>query len=70
MSRNPVLEDLENEDEIEVVNLIDLSAIIKDQTENRYVLGKTINIEYKQGMILKKLKSKSRLLFPPHSGRK
>lgn len=68
LSRNPVLEYFENEDVIQVVNLIDLSSILRDQAEHLSDLKTGTEIEYKQGMILKKVKGKSRIFVSPTFG--
>lgn len=66
LSRNPVLEYFENEDVIQVVNLIDKAEILKDQAKFFSEIKPNSKIEYKQGLILKKLKEKSRI-FVSHT---
>lgn len=68
LSRNPVLEFFENEDAIQVVNLISLPTILRDQKDHLSELKSARQIEYKRGIILKKLKEKSRIFVSPTLG--
>lgn len=69
LSRNPVLEYFNNEDAIRIVNLIDLPQILKDQAEHLSELKVAKRTDYKQGMILKRLKGKLRIFVSPKLGK-
>lgn len=69
LSRNPVLEYFENEDVITVVNLIELPAILNDQSKHMSELKAAKNIEIKRGLILKRLKEKSRIFVSTAFGK-
>lgn len=62
MSRNPVLEPHENEDEqLQIVNLIKLEEILSDQTINQNI--KKENMIKKNGIYYKKIKNKEKIVL-------
>lgn len=69
LSRNPVLEYFENEDAIQMVNLIDLHTILKDQKEHFSNLKQGKETEYKRGILLKKSRRKSRIFISTSLGK-
>lgn len=69
LSRNPVLESFENEDDVlKVVNLIKLQDIIKDQDENKDAIEKSRNIIKKGNICYKKLKKRHRIFVSSQLG--
>ena len=69
LSRNPVLESFENEDDVlRVVNLISLQDIIDDQDENRDSLQKSRNVITKGNIRYKKLNKRHRIFVSPTLG--
>uniref|UniRef100_A0A1B6CSL2 RNA-directed DNA polymerase n=1 Tax=Clastoptera arizonana TaxID=38151 RepID=A0A1B6CSL2_9HEMI len=68
LSRNPVLEYFENDDVIKVVNLINLSSIVHDQSKHVSDMKREKQIEVKQGLIFKKHKGKARIFVSESFG--
>ena len=67
LSRNPVLEPNDNTDDIlEVVNLISLEDIKKDQNENMDLKEKKKNIIFKNDIYYKKLKRQEKIILSEH----
>lgn len=71
LSRNPVLEPIEdNEDCLKVVNLITLEEILEDQESNEYLLQNKDKFKQKNDLYYKKTRKKEKIILTEHFSKK
>lgn len=64
LSRNPVLESNENQEEqLKVVNILTLEDILKDQVENEYIQSRKDKLITKNNVSYKKVKNKEKIII-------
>ena len=70
LSRNPVLESFENDDDVlKVVNFVTLEEVLDDQKRNRDTLSKTTNVQTKGEVMFKCSSNQQRILASQDFGK-